>query len=168
MPICRTRPVAETGGSITGGLAHFGSVGRTVASRSWTSCRACSRLVPGLKMSRMSESCGTDVERMSVSPGMPFRPSSRGTVTSDSTSEVDSPRLSVWISTWGGAKFGKTSTGVLRIVARPTAIMAIAAPTTRNRKFRLHETIARIADGRGAVTPRRLHTRRPAAPARPP
>ncbi len=37
MPICSTRPVADTGGSITGGLAHLGSVGRTVARRSCTS-----------------------------------------------------------------------------------------------------------------------------------
>ena len=39
-PIFITRPVVETGGIITGGAAHVGSVGRTVATRSLTSCRA--------------------------------------------------------------------------------------------------------------------------------
>ena len=81
----------------------------------------------------MDDSVGTEVERSWSSPGMPFMASSSGTVTSDSTSEVDSPRLSVWISTCGGANSGKTSTALDRIVAAPKAISATAAATTRYR-----------------------------------
>jgi hypothetical protein len=50
IPICMTRAVAETGGIITGGAAQVGRLGVTIASRSWTSWRACCRLVPCLKI----------------------------------------------------------------------------------------------------------------------
>ena len=48
-PICMTRLVAETIGYICGGSHHVGSVGAVVRSRSWTSCLACSWLVPDRK-----------------------------------------------------------------------------------------------------------------------
>ncbi len=89
--------------------------------------------MPGLKTRTMEDSCGTDVERRSSRPGMPFMASSIGTVTSDSTSDVDRPRLSVWISTCGGANSGNTSTGAERMEPMPNAIIATAAAITRNR-----------------------------------
>ena len=48
-PICMTRLVADTIGYICGGSHQVGSVGAVVCSRSWTSCLACSRLVPDRK-----------------------------------------------------------------------------------------------------------------------
>ena len=48
-PICMTRLVADTIGYICGGSHQVGSVCAVVCSRSWTSCLACSRLVPDRK-----------------------------------------------------------------------------------------------------------------------
>jgi hypothetical protein len=45
MPMCIARPVAETGASITGGAAHVGRLGATIAKRSWTNCLARSSSV---------------------------------------------------------------------------------------------------------------------------
>src|SRR5437867_4443193 len=65
-PIIKTRRVAETGGMMTGGAAHVGSVGLTTARRSDTSCRARIRSVPGFMISVMEDNCGTDFERISA------------------------------------------------------------------------------------------------------
>ena len=48
-PICMTRLVAETIGYICGGSHQVGRDGAVVRSRSWTSCLACSSLVPDRK-----------------------------------------------------------------------------------------------------------------------
>ena len=48
-PICMTRLVADTIGYICGGSHQVGSVCAVVCSRSWTSCRACSTVVPDRK-----------------------------------------------------------------------------------------------------------------------
>ena len=40
IPIFMTRAVADTGWIMTGGAAQVGSVDVTVATRSWTTCRA--------------------------------------------------------------------------------------------------------------------------------
>ena len=58
----------------------------------------------------MADSCGTDSDWTVVTRGTPSSAFSSGTVTSDSTSEGDSPRHSVWISTVTGANSGNTST----------------------------------------------------------
>jgi hypothetical protein len=130
-PIFMTRLVAESGWTMTGGADQLGRVGVTVAMRSCTSCRAVSRSVPGSKMSSIDDSCSTDLERITSRPGSPLRACSRGTVTSDSTSEEDNPREAVWISTRGGANSGKTSIGASRSVPAPKNISAAASPTTR-------------------------------------
>jgi len=70
-PIFMTRLVDETGWSMTGGAAQVGSVGTTDSIRSDTSCRACSRSVPGLKRSSMEESWAIDLDRSRVDPGYP-------------------------------------------------------------------------------------------------
>ena len=67
--MCMTRLVVEIGWRITGGAAQVGSVGTTVASRSWTTWRAWIRSVPRSKMSSTDDSCGTDAERISSSRG---------------------------------------------------------------------------------------------------
>ena len=131
MPICMARPVADTGASMTGGAAQVGRLGDTVASRSCTSCRACSRSVPGLKSTSIEESWGTDLDRRSSRPWMPFSDASIGTVTSCSTSEVDKPTHAVWISTRGGANSGNTSTCIFGSTVTPSAIMPTARATTR-------------------------------------
>ena len=109
-----TRLVDDSGWIMTGGAAHVGSVGVTMAMRSGTSCRASRRSVPGLKIITIDESCGTDFERIMSRSGTPCSACSSGTVTSSSTSDAVSPREIVWISTFGGANSGKTSTGEWR------------------------------------------------------
>ena len=111
-PIFITRLVADSGWSITGGAAQVGSVGVIWASRSATSWRASSSFVPGLKSSTTCESWMTDFERIVSRPSMPASDCSSGTVTSCSTSSADRPMQIVWISTFGGANSGKTSTGM--------------------------------------------------------
>ncbi len=165
IPICMTRLVAETGGSITGGAAHVGRLPCTVASRSCTSWRASCAPVPCLKISSIDESWGTDLERMSSSPLTPFSACSRGTVTRDSTSEVERPRQAVWISTRVGANSGKASTRMFPIERVPIAIRAAAPATTRKRKRRLERTIQRIrVRSSRTLTPPPRRTRCRAAP----
>ena len=119
IPMCITLRVADTGGIITGGAAQVGRVGVTIRTRSETSWRASSRSVPGLKSSWIDERSATDLERIVSRPGTPFSASSSGTVTRDSTSVEESPRLIVWISTCGGANSGNTSSGVSRSWVKP-------------------------------------------------
>jgi hypothetical protein len=130
-PTSITRPVVETGGIITGGLAQVGIVRTTDAIRSVTSCRASRTSVPGRKKSSIDDSCGTDFERIVSSSGIPFRDCSSGIVTRDSTSAADNPRQDVWISTRGGANSGKTSTGMASSWPTPKNIIAPANATTR-------------------------------------
>src|SRR4030095_9429027 len=139
-----TRLVADSGCSMTGGLAQVGRVGSTPAMRSWTSCRACSRSVPILKISSIDDSWGTDWERMTSSPGMTLSGSSSGTVTSCSTSAADSPRQAVWTCTRGGANSGNTSTGMWRSCSTPKNIIPAASATAMNRNRRLDPTIQRM------------------------
>ena len=110
-PIIMVRLVADTGLSITGRCDTFGSKYDRI-SRSCTSCRACIRLVPGWKISWTDDIPGTDRERMFFSHGTPASNSSVFNVTRFSTSAVESPNASVWISAVGGANSGKTSTGI--------------------------------------------------------
>ena len=144
MPICMARPVAETGASMTGGAAQVGRLGDTVAMRSCTSWRARIRSVPGLNSSSIEDSCGTDLDRMSSRPWMPFSPASSGTVTSCSTSEVDRPTQAVWMTTRGGANSGKTSTCIFGSEVMPRIIRPTAAATIRCRNFRLELMTARM------------------------
>ncbi len=87
--------------------------------------------MPRSKSSTIDESCGTDLERIVSSSGRPWSDCSSGTVTSSSTSSAERPRLGVWISTFGGANSGKTSTGVSRKRPTPKTIIAAPAATTR-------------------------------------
>ena len=139
------RLVADSGGIIHGGLAQVGRVGVTCASRSCTSCRARISSVPRSKISRIEDSCETDFERSSSSPGSPLSCSSIGTVISSSTSLEELPSAIVWISTRGGANSGKTSTFACGIWAMPKAIIAAAAKITSHRNRRLLATIQRIS-----------------------
>ena len=153
MPICMARPVAETGASMTGGAAQVGRLGDTVAMRSCTSWRARIRSVPGLNSSSIEDSCGTDLDRMSSRPWMPFSPASSGTVTSCSTSEVDRPTQAVWMTTRGGANSGKTSTCICGSEVMPRIIRPAAAATIRYRNFRLEPMTARMRVHRARLAP---------------
>ncbi len=96
-------------------------------------------------MSVIEESCGTELERITSSPGKPLSWCSRGTVTSSSTSAAERPSVGVWISTRSGANSGKTSTRASRLSSvTPKTIMATAARTTMKRNLRLDPTIQRI------------------------
>src|SRR5947209_2891820 len=144
IPIFMIRLVADTGGIMTGGAAQVGSVGTTVASRSWTSSRSVTRSVPSLKISSIDESWETDFDRMTSSLGTPLSTCSRGTVMRPSTSDAVRPTARVWISTRGGANSGKTSTGVWNSLATPKNRSPPAAATSRKRNLRLERTIQRI------------------------
>ena len=92
----------------------------------------------------IDDSCGTDLERMTSRPLVPLSACSSGTVTSDSTSVVESPVQIVCTSTCGGANSGNTSTRMFWIWRTPNTIMDTAAATTRKRKRRLELTMNRI------------------------
>ena len=74
-------------------------------------------------------------------PGVPLIELSIGRVTRDSTSSGASPGASVWISTWGGAKLGKTSKGIWVTTWIPQRVITIAATTTNQRWAIDHLTI---------------------------
>jgi hypothetical protein len=133
MPIWIARPVAETGASITGGAAQVGRVALTAVIRSWTSWRARNSSTSGSKMSSIADNWGTDFDRMSSRPSTPLNACSKGTVTSDSTSEVDRPRQAVWMTTRGGANSGNASALADGNVAMPIAISSAPAATTSRR-----------------------------------
>ena len=91
------------------------------------------RSVPSSKISTTDDSPSTDLERSVFSPGTPFIAASSGTLTSASTSAVDKPGASVWISTSGGANSGKTSNGASRAVRMPTTMSTTDNATTGTR-----------------------------------
>src|SRR5215207_6944279 len=93
--------------------------------------------VPRLKISTTEDSAETVFDRITSTSGVPRSASSIGTVISCSTSGVDIPMPSVWISTRGGANSGNTSTGMLWTWLNPSTIRAVAAAITRKRNFRL-------------------------------
>ncbi len=130
-PIFITRPVVDTGGIITGGLAQVGSVRRDRRHPLRDELRASRRSVPGLEEQLDRRQLRHRLRTDRVEPGDPFRDCSSGIVTSDSTSAADSPRQDVWISTRGGANSGKTSTGMASSWPTPKNIIAPANATTR-------------------------------------
>ena len=135
MPIFITRLVDESGGRITGGRATAGSLPASAARRSCTSWRARIRSVPSSKISTTDDRPSTDFERIVFSQGVPLRAFSSGMLIRLSTSSVDRPGASVWISTSGGANSGKTSSGVVCSVRMPKTMSRIdsASTTTRSR-----------------------------------
>ena len=118
-PIFITRLRLDSGERITGGLTTAGKRLAATDSRSATSCRATIRSDPSLKIKTTDESPSTDFDRRVFSPVVPLSEFSSGTLTSASTSSVDSPGASVWISTSGGANSGKTSSGAFCAVRTP-------------------------------------------------
>ena len=79
-PIFMIRLVDDNGCSMTGGAAQVGNVGIAVCMRSATSWRAVMRSVPGSKIITIDEYWGTDLERMTSSPGTPLSACSIGMV----------------------------------------------------------------------------------------
>ena len=108
-PIFISRLVDESGERITGRFAAAGSRDDSTASRSCTTCRAAIRSVPSLRIRTTDESPSTDFDRIVFSPIVPLSEFSSGTLIRLSTSSVDSPGASVWISMRGGANSGNTS-----------------------------------------------------------
>src|SRR5919108_1634114 len=114
IPIFIIRLVDESGGKMIGTVATIGKLGRERANCSFVTCRAAQMSVPCLNQRTTDDTPSTVLERMTASPGTPLSACSSGMVISSSTSTVDIPGASVWISTFGGANSGKTSTGILR------------------------------------------------------
>ena len=93
--------------------------GARVPSRSCTSWRASMQIGAARRESaRPTTGRAPTSSGSSATPGTPVSAFSSGTLTSASTSGVDRPGASVWISTSGGANSGKTSSGTLRGAAR--------------------------------------------------
>ncbi len=118
-PIFITRLRLDSGERITGGLTTAGSREAAIDSRSATSWRATIRSVPSLKIRTTDDSPSTDFDRSVFNPVVPLSEFSSGTLTRLSTSSVDSPGASVWISTSGGANSGKTSSGAFCAARTP-------------------------------------------------
>ena len=88
------------------------------------------RSAPASRISTTDDKPSTDLERMVFTPGTPASALSMGTLISASTSGVDRPGASVWISTRGGANSGKTSSGML-----PALRAAANAPITASARM---------------------------------
>ena len=78
-----------------------------------------------MRIRTTDDSPSTDFDRIVFRPIVPFSAFSSGTLTRLSTSSVDSPGASVWISTRGGANSGKTSRAARWAVRTPTIIKTI-------------------------------------------
>jgi hypothetical protein len=144
-PMLMMRLAEETGCSRTGGLEMFGSATGAWDSRSCTICRACIRLVPGVKDSSMVDTPAMDSDSMVRSHGTPLRRSaSSGTVIRASTSTFDRPSASVFTVREGGENSGTTSSGAVRSCQLPKPNRTAATATTRVRKRRLDRMIHRI------------------------
>ena len=113
MPIFSTRLVDDSGGRITGGRATAGSCARL---RRQPLLHELPGLASGRCPARRSAPPTTAPaptwSASSCSQDVPLSAFSSGTVTRLSTSSVDRPGASVWISTSGGANSGNTSSGV--------------------------------------------------------
>ena len=112
--------------------------------RSCTSWRAPISSVPSSKIITTDDSPSTDFERSVRRPGTPFMAFSSGTVTRLSTSPVERPGASVWISTSGGANSGNTSSGVFCAAREPATIRTSASATTTKRRRSERSTSHRI------------------------
>ncbi len=140
-PIFSRRLVEDSGDRITGLFAAAGSRADSTASRSCTTCRADIRSVPSLRISTTDDSPSTDFDRIVLSPIVPLSAFSSGTLIRLSTSSVNSPGASVWISIRGGANSGNTSRGALRALCTPTIISTIDSASTSTRIRNDDETI---------------------------
>ncbi len=136
-----TRLVEDSGCSITGMPADCGSSAMASFTRSRTSWRAVMRSVPRLKSSMICDSACDRGRADDVDVGNAAQRSSIGMVMSSSTSAEVIPGPSVWISTFGGANSGKTSTGILRSSRTPNSTMPMPMASTRKRNLRLDPTI---------------------------
>src|SRR4051812_9107035 len=94
-------------------------------------------------MSCTDDSPSTDFERRVFSQDVPLSAFSSGTLIRLSTSSVESPGASVWISTSGGANSGKTSSGAFRAAWTPTMIRTTERARTR---IRARSAVAMIQD----------------------
>ena len=148
-----TRLVADSGWSMTGGAAQVGSDGVICGD-------PLRDELAGLELVRARLEEQHDLRQLDdrlradrLEPSMPASDCSIGTVTSCSTSSAESPMQIVWISTFGGANSGKTSTGIARTCAAPKIIMPAASAMTMKRKRRLvamiRRIMSRIPPGRG-------------------
>ncbi len=142
-PIFMTRLVDDSGCRMIGMPADCGRLEIPSFTRSCTRCRASMRSVPILNRTVTCERARTDEERITSTFGMPLSASSMGIVIISSTSAAVIPGPSVWISTFGGANSGKTSTGILRSSWLPKTSKAAASANRRNRNLRLEPTAQR-------------------------
>ena len=90
--------------------------------------------VPSSKMAVTTDSPGTDEDRSVLIRLTPLRADSTETVTSCSTSSVESPGASVCTTICGGANSGNTSHGASRTLCKPpiTSTTASSSTTSRN------------------------------------
>ena len=94
-----------------------------------------------MRIRTTDDSPSTDFDRIVLSPIVPLSAFSSGTLIRLSTSSVDSPGASVWISIKGGANSGNTSSGAFRARWMPTIISTIDSASTSTRSRSDVETI---------------------------
>jgi hypothetical protein len=102
----------------------------------------------------------TDFERRVARPGTPLTTVSIGTVTRLSTSSVDRPGASVWISTIGGANSGKTSSGMSCPARSPSRTSRAAMARTSTRCWSAKRMSAASISGRPRTRCRTVRRRR--------
>ena len=100
--------------AMTGGLTSFGSLARTLATRSRTSWVATSMLRLSTKVTMMMDFPAPEMDLSSVMPSTVFTTSSIFCETCVSTSSVDAPGMSVRTETTGRSTLGKRSTPSLK------------------------------------------------------
>ena len=101
--------VEEVSGVMRGALTLVGSSPAVSASCSASIWRARNTSVPSLNTAVMMDRPSMDSERSDSMSPRPLTVDSIGSVTSSSTCSGASPGHSVWITTCGWTKFGKTS-----------------------------------------------------------
>ena len=99
----------DVSGVMRGVLTPAGSSPAVSASFSASIWRARKTSVPSLKTAVMMDRPWMDSERSDSMSPRPLTIVSTGRVTSSSTCSGDRPGASVWITTCGWTKFGKTS-----------------------------------------------------------
>ena len=134
-PIFSTRLSDDSGDSSTGACAVAGSDrGDTRQALLHELPRLASDRRPRRGSARPRRGRAPTSIESSSTPGTPASALSIGTLTNDSTSAVDRPGASVWISTSGGANSGKDVEGNVRRADRASATPSIADQQRRRRR----------------------------------
>ena len=113
---CATVPIGGERGEISGVPTPAGRLFWASVRRSAMRCLAWYGSIPHLKVIRKTETPTAEDDRTTSTPGVPLMALSKGNVICFSMASGDNPEASVWTSTWGGEKLGRTSNGIRLMV----------------------------------------------------